>query len=252
MWNKIENLGLGLSFYNIVLMDLDELVKELKNGTNFDEEYREYIILKIVTLIEYTLKKLIIFLVDERNVDVSDLFVGNLESPKDDIEKKDIPSKGELVIMNFNFQNIKVIRYVFNKLLRINFIDSLKEFLSKPDETGANYLLGITTLRDSNSLLSNWSVFEDMFELRRKIAHSISQDIALTNEYGFSKIVPIETSDEWVPDGYEYYQKMIECTEVFLFMCMFVPILVIDIQQNKSANSQVAIFFKQKMKDYAL
>lgn len=230
-WNKISYLNSGFNFYNITLTRLDEILVEINQNAAFNEEFKEYVILKLVTLIEFTLKELVHTFVDKNSIDISKLFSKN-DIAKIKNEFKNV-TNGEIVVMNFNFQNIEKIGFVFNRLLGINFFESLKEFLSDPAKTGAYDLLSLTSFRNSNSLVSNWEDFQQMFEIRNKIAHNIRQDVKFENKYGFVQVVPVEPQkQDWIPKEVDYYRKMIENTEVFLFMCMHILYSMHDIKMD--------------------
>lgn len=250
--DKICDLNSAYNFYNITLTRLDEILVELNQNTKFAEEFKEYVILKLVTLIEFTLKELVRTFVDKNSIDISKLFSKNdITKIKNEFKNVTI---GEIVVMNFNFQNIEKIGFVFNRLLGINFFESLKEFLSDPAKTGAHDLLALQSFRNSNSLVSNWEDFQQMFEIRNKIAHNIRQDVKFENKYGFVQVVPVEPQIQvWIPKEDDYYRKIIESTEVFLFLCMCILYLVRAIKMGNpeiNQKSKSTLFFNKKLKEY--
>lgn len=251
-WDKVNDLNSDYNFYNETLTRLDEILVELEQNTKFEEEFKEYVILKLITLIEFTLKELVRTFVDKNSIDVSKL-ISNNEIVKNKNEYKDA-TNGEIVVMKYNFQNIKKIDYVFSKLSGIGFLDSLKEFLSNPAKTGASDLLALTSFRNSSSLVSNWEGFKQMFEIRSKIAHNIRQDVKYENKYGFVQVVPVESQKDWISKEVDYYKKMIESTEVFLYMCMFILSLVYAIRTDSITvdKSKYMSFFNEKLKKYSI
>lgn len=250
--DKICDLNSDYNFYNITLTRLDEILVELNQNTKFAEEFKEHVILKLVTLIEFTLKELVRTFVDKNSIDISKLFSKN-DIAKIKNEFKNV-TNGEIVVMKFNFQNIEKIGFVFNRLLGINFFESLKEFLSDPAKTGAYDLLALKSFRNSNSLVSNWEDFQQMFEIRNKIAHNIRQDVKFENKYGFVQVVLVEPQiQDWIPKEDDYYRKIIESTEVFLFLCMYILYLVYAIKMGNpeiNQKSKSVLFFNKKMKEY--
>ncbi len=127
---------------------------------------KQQFIISMVSAIEHFFKDLLIDLIDEDLVDISEL--------KDKYKLNDIiklkkgnVSLGELVAKNYNFQNLNEINKIYSKILKskinINFYDKLREIIKTPE-----YERDISYLRLTEDF---YKIIRDVIEFRHKCIH---------------------------------------------------------------------------------
>jgi len=160
----------------------------LKTQTPKNQEYMDnYLIIRIVAIIESTLRGLSQQLIDKHNVDIKKLFTNNeLTISIDDIERiKADMTKGKIISTNFNFQNKKDINFVFSHLFKINFLETFKIILEK--DVG-DFFKGVEDLPKEFSV--DWDKFFNIFDVRNEIAHSVN----ITKKLTHKEIVNVRTN----------------------------------------------------------
>lgn len=159
-----------IDLYNVLDRELEEVISALEKPRNkISKQLKKYIIIRLVTIIETYLQNIVSELIDDYDLDVTSLFQGT-EIPIPikhfkEIQKKDF-TKGKIMAINFNFQNINEIDKVFSHLLGLNFFETLKDWID----------FGIERKVISKSevhLLENWDKFQEMFSLRNEIVHTL-------------------------------------------------------------------------------
>ncbi len=233
---KISALKEGLIPYNVTLSELDEVLGELeKPETKFKDQLLGNVIIGIVTLIEDTIKHDMKYLIDSHNLDVSSLVkisepVGNY-------------SKGVIVATNFNFQNLNDIDLVYTKLLRLKFLETLKEFVSSPASTGAADIFAMTSFRDPDSLAENWDNFRNLFTLRHEIVHTISSTITIQPGSPIARTI---WHDSKVSLNNDYLRRILNSTEVFLFSCITLSDLILRFNKGLIYNIKIKNFLSER------
>lgn len=216
---KCNALCPGLIPYNEKIHQIREMVSELNDSNlKHKQELYQIILPNIVTLIEDTQKHLVREFIDKNGLDISNLI------KKNELTDSTI-SYGTLVATNFNFQNLKELDIVYGSLLNIKFLDLLHDFVLYPSKTGANELFLTTSFEDQNSLKENWDEFQQMLEKRHEIIHTIDKEVTFI--IGTERFPKAMHNNKIPKLNIDFIKKMLNCTEVFLFLCMVFPEFVV-------------------------
>lgn len=132
--------------------------KQMADGIK--QSLRNYVIIRLVSLMECFFSNIARRMVDEQKLDVTSLV--DHKSLQEVIEKG--LTVGQLVATNFDFTNYSTISKFFSKLLQLDFFKTVQA-LDKRDR----YWFVVGAI----SLDKNWSEFERMFELRNDIVHAM-------------------------------------------------------------------------------
>ena len=151
------------SLFLLRLVESSQAPKEIKT------EARKNFIINCVTALENFLKDMIVGLVDIGDLNVEDLLKGEKISLYDAyslfVNKK--VSLGELIAVNFSWQNLERINQVVSKLTGENFLDKLENVQVKDEEGKPKFTL--------NNKFPDWrnKLFE-LFRLRHQFVHQVS------------------------------------------------------------------------------
>lgn len=121
---------------------------------------KNYVIIRLVSMMEIFFTNQARRIVDEQQLDISDLV--DEKSLQEALSKGQ--SKGQLIATNFDFARYSEISRVFSKFLIIDFFGTVKA-LDARDRYW--YVVGAI------SMDKNWDKFQDMFELRNDIVHEM-------------------------------------------------------------------------------
>ena len=133
---------------------------------------KNYAVLRYITIIEIFFLVLVKEYYDKNNFDLSKFFQNtkiSIQSSKSIKKHKMTFKKNEIISSNFNFQNLDVINDVMSEILGVNFINSMVDYLQTPTNTNAKEPFA------KKNLLKYWSDFNQMFDDRNKISHSIKE-----------------------------------------------------------------------------
>lgn len=221
---KINAIRIGLIPYNETINQLKETLNDLnKSNLKFKDQLRNNIVEDIVTLIEDTLKHQVKNFIDRNNLNISSLI------KEDEITDCNL-SKGTVVAISFNFQNLKELNLVYKTLLKLNFLETLQEFILLPDKTGANEIFQLTYFDDCNALKKNWDEFIHMIEHRHKITHTVNQKV--TFQVGNGMLKALYEDKKFPTFNSNYIKQMLNSVEVFLFTCMILPDFILYFHKN--------------------
>ena len=133
---------------------------------------KSYAVLRYITLIEIFFLVLVKEYYDKNHFDLSKFFQNTkmpIQSSKSIKKHKMTFKKNEIISSNFNFQNLDVINDIMSEILGVNFINSMVDYLQTPTDTKAKEPFA------KKNLLKYWSDFNQMFDDRNKISHSIKE-----------------------------------------------------------------------------
>jgi len=172
IWDlQLEELALAIG--DIGNIKSEPVIQSLKN----------YAIIYLVTIIEDTAKRDLQFIIDNGDLKIKNLFQRDeLHIGLDSLDdlKSDELTKGTIIASNFNFQNPNVIDYVFSKMYKLNFFETLLEFCNLPvniktDQADEMY-------QDRQFLIKNWNLLKEIPELRNKIVHNLNYNVEYDTE----------------------------------------------------------------------
>jgi hypothetical protein len=116
-------------FYNQIEPSLQRLREE-----NFDQgvkaALRNYLIVSLVSTLEYFFKHEARRIVDEYDMDISVLFSGIVPIPissLDQLIREKSITKGNVVVSSINFADLTEINKTFSKLLKLDFFDYVRK-----------------------------------------------------------------------------------------------------------------------------
>lgn len=173
-FSKIEGLQTDHDLKLVSKAYLGEFVpimQVLNQEIPMKTELTNYLILRIITHVENTIKKLVADLIDNFDANTDGLFQTpevSISLSKLDSLKQNI-TKGRIVSTNFNFQDPKIIQFVLSNLLGVNFFETLKKAIAE----GVPPFNDPKFSGDGKKLLENWDFLLSVFEKRNMIAHSI-------------------------------------------------------------------------------
>jgi RiboL-PSP-HEPN len=138
-----------------------------------NEVVTRYIIIRNVGAIEYYFRQMANMIVAKKGANYSKFFTNykdfepmlkkvNQSRGKRGRGKK--LTKGQFFASQFNFVNAEEINWVFSRLLGLWFFDTVKRFNKYPLKNPYPH---------SKGFVRNWHNFEEMFELRNRIVHSM-------------------------------------------------------------------------------
>ncbi len=157
---------------------------------------KQQYIIAMVSGMEHFFKDLLIDLINEELVDLSglrDKF--NLE---DIIKlKKGNVNLGELIVKNYNFQNLDEINKIYSKILNVSFYEKIKEVVKTPE-----YERDISYLRLNDNF---YPLIHEVIEIRHKCIHDFNlfYDIDLEKLKKYShQIQSLALATAWLLDEY--------------------------------------------------
>lgn len=170
-------------------------IKIQENLTAIAYAKQLYIIAMVIGM-EHFFKDLLIDLINEELVDLSglkDKF--NLE---DIIKlKKGNMNLGELIVKNYNFQNLDEINKIYSKILNVSFYEKLKEVVKTPE-----YERDISYLRLNENF---YPLIHEVIEIRHKCIHDFNlfYDVDLEKLKKYShQITSLALATGWLLEEY--------------------------------------------------
>jgi len=181
----LDEIAETCSNYSEMLTELDSI-----KAQDVNDAAKNHIIIKLVSLIEDSFKKIVKDQVDLWEGNMGELFQSNKIlisiSDLDSIKNSEF-TKGALVASNFNFQNPFVIDSTMSKILNLDFFETLKslcnmtadsELIPKIDAEKKEAELFLKARTD---LVNHWGDFLQLFKFRISIAHNSGPDIYTSN-----------------------------------------------------------------------
>ncbi len=136
---------------------------------------RNYLVISLVSTIEFYFKSIAIKNIDKWNMNISDIVNKEITVPFsafDQIKAGDT-TKGTQIARRFSFAKLDDIDDFFSKALKIQCLERIKEFDRLDPSNYFHY---------AASLNRNWKSFTEMFELRNKVVHDKKQVTLTTNQ----------------------------------------------------------------------
>jgi len=153
--------------------EMTPILDKLLDDT-FDSRLRKpltkYLIISNVSVIEDFLSNLIRRIIDENDLDISELITDEIKTILQEKQFQKL-TKGEVIAASYGYANLKHIDYVFSKLLKFPFIEYILR-ISREDPA--------RDIKGAILLHKNWEKFEEMFDARNKIVHAMA-DVQLSN-----------------------------------------------------------------------
>lgn len=169
---KLEKLHYSLEWPRVRRYYQNEMLPILNKIQESDYDWQlrypltKYLIITNVSVIEDFLGNLARRIVDENNLDVTELLPVEAKLA---VQTGEL-TKGQVISMSYSYSNLTHIDYVFSNMLKFSFIDYiLKTSRADPDRNIGGAIL----------LHKNWKKFENMFETRNKIVHAM-KDVELS------------------------------------------------------------------------
>jgi len=127
-----------------------------------------YIIIRNVGALEYYFRQMANMIVAKKGANYSKFFTNyrdfNHMLKKVNQNRRKKLTKGQFFASQFNFVSADEIDWVFSRLLGLRFFDTVKKFNRYPIRNPYPGSMGF---------VRNWPNFEEMFELRNRIVHSM-------------------------------------------------------------------------------
>lgn len=147
-----------------------ELEKESESAVS--TALKNYIIIRLISTIETSCKRIIRDEIDRNKINVKNFFykkdillrISDLDSIKD-VEF----TKGAIVASNFNMQNLVDLDEVLSNITGVNFFETLLELLKIPNDPKINF--DEEALTERFEFVAYWDKFKEIFETRNKIIH---------------------------------------------------------------------------------
>jgi len=217
----------AFQFERIIDEEIDPLIDFLeKKKRKIRTSIENYIIIRLVAYVEIQLKDFAIWLIDQgHDIDITDLVQNELRIPitaLDQIKDKNF-TKGGIIATNFNFQNLKDIDFVFSRIYKLNFLETLKDYKNWPKNP-------YSYSKDVKKISDNWKKFEGMFEERNKIVHT---------DYSMEKKRSVK-----------YYETLRVVTTLFCFHAFILLVFIREAQNKKSKNYKLRNFLRKKYDKY--
>lgn len=147
---------------------IDNILFEPKYSKPFKKMQSNFLIVTLVSAIEYDVRHFVRKFIDENHIDVSRFFKDDIQTflKKPDLERK--VSVGHLFSMTYYFGNPDVINDVLSDLLGVDFFETIKLLDAEPGMEFSIY-------RRARRLHTNWANFIRMFEMRNNIVHDLKR-----------------------------------------------------------------------------
>lgn len=227
---KVIKLVKGHTISNIQRIidnEIDPLIDHLKTkNLKIRISLENYIIIRLVAYVEIQLKDFAIWLIDHgHNVDVTDFVQNELRIPITALDqiKDEHFTKGGIIATNFNFQNLKDIDFVFSRIYKLNFLETLKDYKNWPKNP-------YSYSKDVKKISDNWEKFEGMFEERNKLVHT---------DYSVGK-----------KRSTKYYETLRVVTTLFCVHTFILLAFMREYQNKKSKNHELRKFLRKKYDEY--
>lgn len=179
---KIKNLDIRKAGYgeilNVIGAEMDPLITDLLSKNKLAPILKKFVIIRLVTIFETFMKNFAIKLIDENDLNVNTLFgKGEISIPLKNFSeiKKGSFTKGRIVASNFNFQSPNDVNFVFSRLLKIPFFDTVLEYTKLRGKPVADW----------DSFLTSFDDFLKTFDNRNEIIHSLREPKVLEHDGSF-------------------------------------------------------------------
>ena len=133
--------------FNQLYQHRDDLLQICDDMKNISSELiitslKKYIIIRLVTLIEDSFKRLV-----KSQIDLYDLEPPNIMKDIDRIKTKNIVTQdkhdnvtnGVIIASSYNLQNPRIINYVCSNMTKIPFFETIEKLLRLPNDPTVNY-----------------------------------------------------------------------------------------------------------------
>lgn len=137
------------------------------------QSLRKYLIVLLISALEFFFKNQARLIVDRNDMDVSNLFEGKISftvSDLDQLVKDKKLTKGNIVASSFSFINLDEINYIFSTLLGLKFLDYVQK-LNDINQTRQVF--------DGHPIPLEYRRLMEAYELRHQIVHEL-KDVHLT------------------------------------------------------------------------
>ena len=117
-------------FFNNQIEPILEKLYDEKFDKRIKHALRNYLIVSLVSTLEFFFKNEARRIVDEYNKDISPLFSGDINIPVsslDELIREKSITKGNVIVSSFNFYDLDDINKLFSKLLHLNFFDYIQK-----------------------------------------------------------------------------------------------------------------------------
>ena len=168
-----------------LILELNKIVSKSSKNKNVLNELRKLEIIGLVTTIETDLRDLLLKLVDEGNIKLSEKTLnkmGKYKFANISIMLVNGYTIGELLASSYNFQNLSNIKNIFNEILEIDTFSEFRKFLSLPE------IKSDFNVHDSIyvSFIKN---LENTLEMLLQNRHDIVHDINFKASYSQDKFI---------------------------------------------------------------
>lgn len=137
------------------------------------QSLRKYLIVLLISTLEYFFKNEVRRIVDKNDLDTSELFEGKISLTVTDLDqllKDKTLTKGSIVASSFNFMNLDEIDGVFSNLLQMKFLHYVRMF---------NDINQTSQVFDGHPIPLEYRRMREAYELRHEIIHEL-KDVHLT------------------------------------------------------------------------
>lgn len=160
------------------LVSIVKVLKDKKSSTELKKHLKNYFIIRVVTMIEDYYRSKAYRIVDEYDLNVKELL--DEISVVDILSKNHNITKGQILAINFSFQNPADIDLVFSKLLNLQFATLTSIF---------NAILFFVNKETKGGIII-WEDFTKLSDLRNNIVHNMNAIV----DYDIEKIMAMSRS----------------------------------------------------------
>jgi len=185
-FNKIERFNEITNddeAFRLIREELSLILLKLENETDpkIEIQLKNYIIIRLVTLLELYFQNHVVNLIDHYDLKHNDLFTDDkISISLSSLDKLQNATKGKIIATSLQFHSPSDINKIFSKLLNEEFLVKIKKFNVKEDTP--------------NPFVENWDKFFDIFNERHKIVHSLYS----CKKYNKKQIRQIVDAAEWL------------------------------------------------------
>jgi len=185
-FNKIERfdeIPTDDEAFRLIREELSLILSKLENETDpkIEIQLKNYMIIRLVTLLELYFQNHVVNLIDHYNLKHNDLFSDDkISISLSSLDKLQNVTKGKIIATSLQFQSSSNINDIFSKLLNEEFLTKIKKFNVKEDPP--------------NPFVENWDKFFEIFNERYKIVHTLYS----CEKYSKKQIRQIVDAAEWL------------------------------------------------------
>ncbi|MDH3203149.1 MAG: hypothetical protein OEL81_00530 [Nitrosopumilus sp.] len=169
--------------FSLIREELSLIMSKLEKETEpvIETQLKNYIIIRLVTLLEVFFQNQVVNLIDNYKIKHSDLFVNDeISISISSLDKLQNASKGKIIATSLSFHSSSDIDFAFSKLLNVEFLTQIKKFNVNEEIP--------------NPFAQNWDKFFEIYHERHKTVHSIY----LCKKYSKKQIRQIIDAAEWL------------------------------------------------------